>query len=208
VATMAASGVDFDLAFDLEERLLEGATEDELHRSPPYWRGYIRRWLDACLPSDACERCNGRVHISVTEIAPAFGTTSVSTYADREDLIDAVLASVHVPFWLDRKFCTNFRGTQCIDGSVYLPRFSEPALLSRPPYSLPESGRPADVRIFQFDDARMQAAYPSPGDFLATKSTEQKQEMMAWGASHADSMDQRGALAALDTLRRARPLSA
>ena len=65
---MAATGVDFREAFELEERLLAGAAEDDLHKVPPYWSGYVRRWLDSCLPADACERCNGRLHISVTEL--------------------------------------------------------------------------------------------------------------------------------------------
>lgn len=206
-ATMAACDVSFRDAFELEEKLLDGGGEDQLHREPPYWAGYIRRWLDGCLPADAHDKCNRRLHISITELAPTFGTTTISTYADRSDLIDAVLASVHVPFWLDRKFCTSFRGSSCIDGSVYLPRFSEPHLLARPPYTLPDGGA-ADVRIFQFNDPRMQAAYPSPTDFLATKSRDEKVQMMAWGASHVEELDAAGSLAALDGLRWARPREA
>lgn len=199
-ATMAASGVDFQAAFELEERLLDGTAEAQLHNEPPYWGGYVRRWLDKCLPADACERCNGRLHVQVTELAPTFGTTTVSTYRDRDDLLDAVLASVHVPFWMDKRFCTTFRGTSCIDGSVYLPRFSEPALLSRPPYTLPD-GATADVRIFQFDDTRMQEAYDGLSDFLAVKSTDEKAQMMEWGASYMKQLDARGGLAALNALR-------
>ena len=203
-ATMAATGVDFREAFELEERLLAGAAEDDLHKVPPYWSGYVRRWLDSCLPADACERCNGRLHISVTELTPRFGTTTISTYESRSDLIDAVLASVHVPFWMDPRFCTSFRGTSCIDGSVYLPRLSQPELLSRPPYALPD-GKSADVRVFQFDDPRMRAAYPSPADFLATKSPSEKMQMMEWGASFVEELDAAGRLSPLEALRRARP---
>ena len=203
-ATMAACDVDFRAAFELEERIIAGSSEDDLHREPPYWGGHIRNWLDGCLPADACKRCNGRVHISVTELTPSFGTTTVSTYSDRDDLIDAVLASVHVPFWMDNRFCTSFRGTQCIDGSVYLPRLSEPALLSRPPYMLPDGTSP-DVRIFQFDDPRMVDSYPSPTDFLATKSPAQKTEMMQWGASHVAQLDADGELRQLEGLRKERP---
>lgn len=204
-AVMAGAGIsDFKRIFNLEERLLDEGSEEELQSRPPYRAGYIRRWLDDCLPADACERCNGRVHICVTELAPTFGTTTVSTYRDRDDLLDAVLASVHVPFWMDRRFCTTFRGTSCIDGSVYLPRLSEPSLLSRPPYTLPD-GANADVRVFQFDDPRMNQEYDSLRDFLASKTPAQKLEMMEWGSSHIAQLDGRGELHALETLRKPRP---
>ena len=54
----------------------------------------------------------------------------------------------------------------------------------------------------------MQAAYPSPTDFLATKSRDEKVQMMAWGASHVEELDAAGSLAALDGLRWARPREA
>lgn len=115
-----------------------------------------------------------------------------------------MLASIHVPFWLDPRFCTSFRGSSCIDGSVYLPRFSEPALLARAPYALPDGDR-ADVRVFQFDDPRMQARYTAVGDFLATKTPDEKSEMMEWGASYVARLDASGALEPLDALRKASP---
>lgn len=146
------------------------------------------------------------MHICLTELSPAFGTTSTSIYSDRDDLIDAVLASVHVPFWMDPRFSTRFRGRQYIDGSVYLPRLSEPELLSRPPYMLPD-GSPPGVRVYQFDDARMQAAYPGLGDFLASYGPQQKSEMMEWGASHFAKLDEQGGLSALDELRKPTPTS-
>ena len=60
------------------------------------------------------------------------------------------------------------------------------------------------MRIFQFDDPRMQRAYTSPGDFLAAKTTAEKARMMEWGATHVAQLDRVGALRALDTLRKPR----
>ena len=38
--------------------------------------------------------------------------------SDREALIDANLASVHVPFFLDGRGTARFRGDACVDGSL------------------------------------------------------------------------------------------
>ena len=61
------------------------------------------------------------------------------------------------------------------------------------------------MRVFQFDDVRMQEAYDSYRDFLATKTPAEKIEMMEWGASFIEQLDARGELKALDSLRKASP---
>ena len=55
------------------------------------------------------------------------------------------------------------------------------------------------------DDPRMLAAYPSPSDFLAFFSPSQKCEMMEWGSAYMAQQDERGALRALNPLRRDTP---
>ncbi len=80
------------------------------------WGGLVRTWLEELLPSDAAERCSGRVTVVVTEL-PWLATRSISSFDSREDLIDIALASAHVPLFLDGRIAAQCRGRWCIDGS-------------------------------------------------------------------------------------------
>ena len=95
-ATLATCGADMNEAFDLAA----AASINLFDRGPwalqGVWGGIIRQWLDDLLPEDAAERCSSRVHI-LTKEAPCLHTRVISTYADRDDLIHANMASVHIP---------------------------------------------------------------------------------------------------------------
>jgi hypothetical protein len=41
----------------------------------------------------------------------------INDFKDKKDLINACMASAHVPFFLDFKLARNCRGRQCVDGS-------------------------------------------------------------------------------------------
>lgn len=41
---------------------------------------------------------------------------AVSDFGDKSDLVRACLASIHVPFFLNGKLYSQFRGQSCIDG--------------------------------------------------------------------------------------------
>lgn len=56
----------------------------------------------------AC-RCNGRVQVCVT-VLPAFRPVLLDTFASRAELVDACLASAHVPFFMDGKFAASIKG--------------------------------------------------------------------------------------------------
>lgn len=73
------------------------------------WRDLVSRWLDSILPADAAQRCSGNVHVTMIKV-PSFKKTTLSHFENRRELIDACLASTHVPFIMDGHFCTKFRG--------------------------------------------------------------------------------------------------
>lgn len=74
------------------------------------WRDLVRRWLDSVLPPDAADKCSGKVIVVMTSV-PSFRQTKISHFQNKNDLIDACLASIHVPFLMDGRFSTKFRGT-------------------------------------------------------------------------------------------------
>ena len=81
------------------------------------WGDLVRQWLDDLLPSTAADLCQGKLKLVVTQI-PSFEIAYVEDFTSKQDLIDACLASAHVPFFLDGRATCNYRGKECIDGSL------------------------------------------------------------------------------------------
>ena len=128
-ATLAACGTDMEEALDLAVMMSNEA--GVFDRGPwglyGIWGPIIHRWLDELLPADAADRCRGRVSVLVREVSllkdtsltkPWTQEVAVSDFKDRGDLISSCMASVHVPFFLDRQMTATFRATQCVDGSL------------------------------------------------------------------------------------------
>ncbi|EFJ51786.1 hypothetical protein VOLCADRAFT_103286 [Volvox carteri f. nagariensis] len=78
----------------------------------------LLRQLQASLPADAAERCAGVATVSVTHLFPRPRTRRVSSFASREDLIRALMASCHIPTYFNGDVTTTFRGKRTVDGGV------------------------------------------------------------------------------------------
>lgn len=117
-AALAACGVRGDAALACAEELAlrAGVFERPLGLAG-LWGGLVRKWLTALLPHDAHVRCNGRVHISLLEVFP-WRRRLVSEFNTHTALVDAVMASVHVPFFMDGLPFALHRGRPCIDAGV------------------------------------------------------------------------------------------
>lgn len=80
------------------------------------WKIILREWLEEILPENAVDKLHGRVHVRLSLVP--FGSMVVSEFKDRNDLLECLLATCHVPFFMDyRPFC-RFRGTLCYDGDL------------------------------------------------------------------------------------------
>jgi hypothetical protein len=116
---LAASGVDLDRAVREAYRL---SVDNDVFERPAglagIWGRIVREWLDELLPDDAEERCAGRVKLVVTE-ALTFRLRYIEDFTDRDDLINAAMATVHIPFFLDFNATCIFRGQRYIDGSLF-----------------------------------------------------------------------------------------
>jgi hypothetical protein len=58
----------------------------------------LERVLREVLPQDIAQRCSGQVHVAVTQLSPGVTPRLVSRFADREDLLGALLTSCHIPW--------------------------------------------------------------------------------------------------------------
>jgi hypothetical protein len=117
-AVLAACGVP---AADVSRVALELSHHARVFERPlglaGVWGGLVREWLDQLLPPDAHARCDGRVHISVLEVLP-WRRRLVRDFSSRQSLIDTVMASAHVPWFMDGWPVMRHRGRLCIDAGV------------------------------------------------------------------------------------------
>ncbi len=61
----------------------------------------LHAFLQDHLPEDAHLRCKDQAYVAVTKITPIARPVLVSEFIDRPDLIQALMTSCHIPFWLD-----------------------------------------------------------------------------------------------------------
>ena len=87
--------------------------------------GVLERALHEHLPTDAHERCNGgRGGITATPVrGPADKMVwrepeLISHFTSRDDLIEACLASSHIPYYLDGELAREWRGRWWVDGGM------------------------------------------------------------------------------------------
>jgi len=93
------------LAIETAHRL---ALERDLYRRPlgllGVWGEILRQWLDVVLPPDADVLCGNLLTIQVTEwrgIRAGLRVRRISNFSNRSELIDVLMASVHIPLFLD-----------------------------------------------------------------------------------------------------------
>ena len=91
------------------------------------WGPIVRKWLEDILPEDAAARCTDRVHIAITTWNHGCFLPEriiVSKFHDKQDLIDACLASIHIPYLIDGRMFYRFRGMWSIDGAIWATSYS------------------------------------------------------------------------------------
>lgn len=124
-AVLAASGVDFERAWTVALAHLErnGALQNGAKACAGIWGDIVREFLDELLPPDAHRICTSLVTVVVSCVGlPAvFWREGVSEFPTREALLDAVMASVHVPLLLNGNFFADGpSGKKLLDGSIGL----------------------------------------------------------------------------------------
>lgn len=78
----------------------------------------LRSYLEEYLPHNAHELCDGITFLAVTKVWPSIRTRLFSSFPTRSDLIDAVLASCHLPALSDGSLTKKFMGRLHIDGGL------------------------------------------------------------------------------------------
>ena len=185
-----------------------------LMRSAGVWGPLIQRWLHDLLPADAATVCSGRVGLFVLAIWPPLPHhLLVSEFQSKDDLVEAAMASVHIPYFLDGHMtcvCTRvclglsvltqaaapalrrrFRSKRCIDGSVAARRDLVDTRRTQPVPSAPPTlllDHNADPQI---------ASSRKFGDFVELATREGLQRMVDAGYAYMRAELESGRLDAL-----------
>lgn len=170
-AVLAACQVPADYAI---QRAYELSLQHNIWQEPRSflgaWGGLVEDWLDEMLPENAHELCRGRITVVVTTL-PDCRQVGISDFKDKRDLIDAVMASSHIPLVLDLRMSKRCRGRPCIDGSFPDFFFGNCELLTRgggavvfdyfDDTALNRQGRMDMLQLTSFEDLknRMQLGY-------------------------------------------------
>jgi predicted acylesterase/phospholipase RssA len=128
IAACVNSGLSMDTVATRCEDLMEDCRK---HGTRGRLGIVLEKFLQDSLPDDAHIRCSGKTHVAVSSISP-ITPVLVSEFESRDDLIEALMTSCHVPLWMDGRLTTEFRGVTHLDGGVTnfipLPPGDEPAV--------------------------------------------------------------------------------
>lgn len=197
-ATLAACNVtDSEKSLDVALRLCyeAGVFERGTFGLRGIWGAMVRMWLHEVLPSDAAARCSNRVFIKLHR--PLLGGSLVSEWTSRDDLIDACMASVHVPLFMDGALTASFRGASYVDSDLTRALGFQRGALE---LALPDDA--PSVKISRGRDKRLREKYSSTTDTLRLASPEGVREMIRWGEEHIDELDAANVLCPLNSARR------
>ncbi len=136
--SLIAACVNCGLPMDTVSNLCEDLMDDcRRHGTRGRLGILLEEFLRTALPEDAHIRCTGQTFVAVSSVESSprkglgmlgglgnfgnFGTPTgqlVSEFSDRDDLIEALMTSCHIPLWMDGRLTSSFRGSMHMDGGV------------------------------------------------------------------------------------------
>mmetsp|Transcript_9958 Transcript_9958/g.16675 ORF Transcript_9958/g.16675 Transcript_9958/m.16675 type:complete len:312 (-) Transcript_9958:1182-2117(-) len=119
-ATLTALDISFEEAAELAIRIGKENNVWDLKTGLAFvWGPMIREFLEEIIPNDINQETLARINILATPRAVLKGPQLLSNFYHKSDLIDAVMASIHIPLFMNGKPWTSFRGKKYIDGSMW-----------------------------------------------------------------------------------------
>jgi Patatin-like phospholipase len=117
-ATLLLSNVDFNKAAESALRIgSESKVYERKGGLAGIWGTLLSTWLNEIIPDDISPDTFKRLQIAVTPYLKS--PKLVDGFQSKMDVIDACMASCHVPVFLDGRPTTTFRGEKVLDGSFW-----------------------------------------------------------------------------------------
>jgi hypothetical protein len=117
-ATFLLANADFKFA---SEKALELAENNKVYERKSglagIWGNLLKEWLEIVIPNEVTSSDFEKLHISVTP--PLKPSKLVTGFQNKSDVIEACLASCHVPLFLDGRAFTEYKGEPVVDGSFW-----------------------------------------------------------------------------------------
>jgi hypothetical protein len=133
-ATILMTGGDFDKAADYA---IYQTTREGLWDKPTglafVWGAIVREWLNEIVPDIIDYKKLANLHLTATPANLFLPPTLLNNFESKKELIDACMASCHVPFFLDGKPVAKYRNEPYIDGSFW-PFVGQNVIYPNPPY--------------------------------------------------------------------------
>lgn len=142
------------------------------------WGYIVRIWLNEVLPHDCAQLCNNKCTIFLQSVTPShpskiMSATPISSFQSKDDLIDAILASCHVPILLDLAPFAQFRNKWYVDGQ----------LLCDPILALPhiQTFHRASIHVFRYDDDHAYMNFVRKMKFMQFRDKSTAFQMIRYG---------------------------
>jgi predicted acylesterase/phospholipase RssA len=117
-STLLLLDVDFDYAAAVAKEIaISNRLYDRKIGLAGIFGGILRNWFETVLPSDYNKEKTKLLKVALTPLSSS--PKLVYNFETRNDLIEACLASCHVPVFLDGKLFTVYRNEPVFDGSFW-----------------------------------------------------------------------------------------
>ena len=133
VAAGAKSGLDLDDVLGLMREGADRIRNTMNGRFVGNMRHVLEEMLDDVLPSNAHEMVSQKVRIGM--LTPRLQCKMVFDFESKKDLIHAILASSHIPFYMDGRVFYHWRNKRWLDGGlldILPPSYAEDEVKSLP----------------------------------------------------------------------------
>jgi len=91
----------------------------------------VKEWLEEVLPHDIDRDTLDKIHVRITPLLVFKGTKLVSNFSCRSDLIESLMASIHIPLFMDGHVFYSYDGRRYIDGSFVSFMTKRPTMLPK-----------------------------------------------------------------------------
>lgn len=144
------------------------------------WGYLVRIWLDSILPENCANVCNHRCTLCLQPVAPLWSIPPppvlISSFRDKEDLIDCILASCHLPLLLDLAPFATFRNKWYMDGQIFKDPFDAVRQNAKDNKHL--------SMIFRYEDDKDYMAYVNGLHFLQYRDKAIAERMTCYGVEY------------------------
>ncbi|EQC34640.1 hypothetical protein SDRG_07961 [Saprolegnia diclina VS20] len=169
LAAALAYGLSPDTVFD---KLLDAADQARCHRC---LADVVREQVDSVLPTTPLSK--ERLIVTTAQIWPRVQECHLTRFTSRDDLRDALLASCHIPFYLNGAFAVSYRGGYYVDGGAFSLVPTVPNAIGVSPFPTDAAGTISPSLLPSFPYSKWQLLHWA----LSPPSHEVLRELVEWG---------------------------